>query len=49
MNCTPGPLEQRSDLLAEIGLVRPIHFGRDPERDANRLRNLDRAINALLR
>ena len=49
MNCTPGPSEQRSDLLAEIGFVCPIHFGRDLERDANRLRYFDRAINALFR
>src|ERR1019366_10211577 len=41
--------EQRSNLLAEIGLVHPIHFGRYLEWDAKSLRNLDRAIDALHR
>ena len=42
-------IQQRSNLLAEIGFICAIHFGRNLERDPDRLCYLGRAINALFR
>ena len=44
-----GAVEQRLDLRPEIGLVGAVHFSCNLERNADRTRNCDGSVRALLR
>ena len=44
-----GFFEERLDLCPVLYFIHAVHLGRDLERNAKRPRNLDSAIDALLR